>query len=273
MSTYKIISTDLDGTLFDEKGRISPENDAAIKELTARGVLVVPNSGRCMIEMPSLIKDHPLFRYLIQSDGAVIYDKETGKRLERCMPKGVTDVVFEILKDYRCSISVRQNGLCYVRDTAHNDADYAANKVDDGWRDYFYKIATPTDFSRFDHPDTAVEMLCVFFADMQERAACTKRLEALDTVQVASTAANNIEIFSVDAGKGKALLALAASLGINGKDTIGVGDSTNDSDMILRAGKGLVMENACPELKALGGTVICHHRDHAMRYILEHFIK
>ena len=273
MNTYKIISTDLDGTLFDEKGHISAENEAAIRELTARGVLVVPNSGRCMAEMPAIIKDHPLFRYLIQSDGAVVYDKQTGKRLMHCMPKSVTDVVFEILTDYRCSVSVRQNGLCYVRDTAHNDADYAANKVADGWRDYFYTIATPTDFSLFTQPDTAVEMICVFFADMEERAACTKQLQALGTVQVASTASNNIEIFSVDAAKGKALLALAASLGIDSKDTIGVGDSTNDSDMILRAGLGLVMENACPELKALGGTVICHHRDHAMRYILEHFIK
>ncbi|MBQ4273376.1 MAG: HAD hydrolase family protein, partial [Clostridia bacterium] len=52
MSSYKIISTDLDGTLFDEHGRISPENEAAIKELCARGVLVVPNSGRCLSEMP-----------------------------------------------------------------------------------------------------------------------------------------------------------------------------------------------------------------------------
>lgn len=273
MSTYKIIATDLDGTLFNEHKEISAENEAAIKELHARGVLVVPNSGRCMIEMPPLIKNHPYFRYLIQSDGAVVYDKKTGKRLTHCMQKDVSDKVLAILKDYRSSISIRQNGLCYVKDSAHNDADYKANNVNDGWRDYFYKVATPTDFSFFERPDTEIEMICVFFADMEERAACSARLLALGTVQIASTAENNIEIFSVDAGKGKALLTLAASLGIDGKDTVGVGDSTNDSDMILRAGLGLVMENACDELKALGGTVICHHRDHVMRYILEHYIK
>ncbi|MBE6604170.1 MAG: HAD family phosphatase [Ruminococcaceae bacterium] len=273
MSTYKIISTDLDGTLFNEHGVISPENEAAIKELHERGVLVVPNSGRCLSEMPAIITDHALFRYLIQSDGAVVYDKQTEKRLTRCLPKAVSDAVFEILKDHPASVSVRQDGFCYVRDTAHNDADYIKNGVSRGWRDHFYKTATPTDFSMFDAPDTAIEMFCVFFADMQEREACIQRLLALGTVQVASTDANNIEVFSVHAGKGKALLALAESLGIDKKDTIGVGDSTNDSDMILRAGTGLVMENACPELKALGDTVICHHRDHAMRYILEHYIK
>ncbi|MBQ2757302.1 MAG: HAD family phosphatase [Clostridia bacterium] len=273
MSSYKIISTDLDGTLFDEHGRISPENEAAIRELCARGVLVVPNSGRCLSEMPAIITDHPLFRYLIQSDGAVVYDKKTSRRLTRCLPKSVSDAVFEMLKDYRVSVSVRQDGFCYVRDTAHNDTDYTANGVSRGWQEHFYKTATPIDFSLFDAPDTAVEMFCVFFADMAEREACIARLLALGTVQVASTDKNNIEVFSIDAGKGKALLALAESLGIDKKDTIGVGDSTNDSDMILRAGTGLVMENACPELKALGGTVICHHRDHAMRYILEHYIK
>lgn len=273
MSTYKIISTDLDGTLFDEHGGISPENEAAIRELHERGVLVVPNSGRCLLEMPDIITKHTLFRYLIQSDGAVVYDRKTGKRLTRCLPKEVSDTIFEILKDYRVSVSVRQDGFCYVRNTAHNDADYVANGVSLGWQKHFYKTATPTDFSMFDAPDTAIEMFCVFFADMQEREACIARLLGLGTVQVASTDTNNIEVFSIHAGKGKALLTLAQSLGIDQKDTIGVGDSTNDSDMILRAGTGLVMENACPELKALGGTVICHHRDHAMRYILEHYIK
>ncbi|MBQ9801567.1 MAG: HAD family phosphatase [Clostridia bacterium] len=273
MQAYKILSTDLDGTLFNERGTISAENNAAIKEMTERGVLVVPNSGRTLAEMPREIKEHPHFRYLIHSDGATVYDKETGERIKLCMPKAVSDKVFDILARYRVSVSVRQSGICYVKPEAHNDADYAAHGVSNGWRDYFYEIATPTPFDFFREPDTAVEMFCAFFADMEERAACTAQLLETGEVQVASTAPNNIEVFWKHAGKGSAILALAARCGIDPAATIAVGDSTNDSDMIVKAGLGLAMENACDELKALADTVICHHRDHAMVYILEHYLK
>ena len=44
MNRYKIIATDLDGTLFDSQKRVSPENRAAIREITKRGIAVVPSS-------------------------------------------------------------------------------------------------------------------------------------------------------------------------------------------------------------------------------------
>ena len=114
-------------------------------------------------------------------------------------------------------------------------------------------------------------MICPFFASANERTKAAKRLAGLEGVRIASSADENLEIYSKNAGKGNALLHLAAQLGIDPAQTIAVGDSENDSDMIKKAGLGLAMENACPELKTLAGAVVCHNTEHVVDYILKHY--
>jgi len=49
---YKIVASDLDGTLLDSHGNISVENFEAIKQIADKGVYFVPASGRTLKEMP-----------------------------------------------------------------------------------------------------------------------------------------------------------------------------------------------------------------------------
>ena len=52
MINYKIIASDLDGTLLDSNGQISAENISAIRDIAKRGVFFVPASGRTYSEIP-----------------------------------------------------------------------------------------------------------------------------------------------------------------------------------------------------------------------------
>jgi len=90
---------------------------------------------------------------------------------------------------------------------------------------------------------------------------------------VAQSHKYNLEVFGKNAGKGNAGLKLAEILGIDKKDTIAVGDSTNDYTMIKAAGLGLAMENAVDELKAVADTIICNNDRHSAKYILDNYIK
>ena len=55
---YKVVCSDLDGTLLDSESRLSEENSEAISELAKRGILFVPTTGRTMLELPDEIKNH-----------------------------------------------------------------------------------------------------------------------------------------------------------------------------------------------------------------------
>ena len=47
----KLISLDLDGTLLDSKKRLSSRNEKALKDCIARGIHIVPTTGRTVDEI------------------------------------------------------------------------------------------------------------------------------------------------------------------------------------------------------------------------------
>jgi hydroxymethylpyrimidine pyrophosphatase-like HAD family hydrolase len=55
--------------------------------------------------------------------------------------------------------------------------------------------------------------------------------------------------------KAKSMNLILKTLGIGREDSIAIGDSINDLDMIRSAGLGVAMGNACAELKAAAGAV------------------
>lgn len=272
MQDYKILSCDLDGTLFAGGTNVSAENDRAMRDLADRGIVFVINTGRTYTEIPEAVRNHPAVCYIICSNGAAIYDKKNGTRTPLCMTKDTSNRVLDILFDYDVSVSLRREGVCYVDPKAHNDAHYAEHRASAAWREFFYAASVPRPhFGEFCREADEVEMTCAFFASDKERTEAAERLSHLEGVQLASTDPANLEVFSSCAGKGSALLHLAGMLGMTAADAVAVGDTANDSDMILKAGLGLAVGNAWPELKKQANAIICTNKEHIVPYIAEHY--
>jgi Cof subfamily protein (haloacid dehalogenase superfamily) len=272
MLQYQIVSTDLDGTLLLEDGSISPQNQAAMAALSAAGVFVVPNTGRTLEEIPHVVRENPEVRYIIHSDGAVIYDKQTGKRDLACVSGADCRRVLDILRRYPCSFSMRSGGAGFVRASEHNEADYISYHVDRSYRDFLYRYSHPVeDFDAFCDRIDEIEMICTFFRTEEDASACYRELAATGLLQLIASGLQ-LEVFAADAGKGNALLRLARSLGMAAEATVAVGDGTNDSDAIRCAGLGLAMANAVPTLKAEADAVICHVTEHAIDHIAKRYI-
>ena len=275
MGGYRIIASDLDGTLLNSGVEVSPENRRAMSEMAARGVYFVPTSGRTLTEIPLSIREDPSVRFCIYSDGAGIYDRQEKRHIcTAYMSLEESFFLLDTLEEYGTVLTVRHKGVSYVDVTRNNDAEYKKHRLSDKYRDFIYETNTPVaDYRGFCRSLGELEMICAFFANDAELQACKRRLEATGRYMTGSSERTNLEVFSVAAGKGKALLRLARHLGIEPAATIGVGDSTNDSNLIELAGLGLAVGNAYDELKSIADAVICSNDEHAMQYILEHYIK
>ena len=271
---YKIISFDLDGTLFGPDMEISRENSRALAELVSRGVTVIANTGRTYWELPETARNESAFRYYSYSNGAVLYDKKTDTVLRSaCMPNTLTSPIFDLLRTYRVSICVHAHGNGHLDINGHNEENYISHRVPEGFRImYFSCIKATPEFERFLYETDAFESIVAFFADESERLECIEKLREIDGIFVVSTAATNIEIVSKKAGKGHGLHALCDRLGIDRAATIAVGDSVNDVDHILSAGLGLAMENAVPAAKEAAAAVVCRNTEPVAQYILDHYI-
>lgn len=272
MCKYKLISVDLDGTLLNSDKQVSEENRRAIREYTARGGLVVPNSGRSLHEMAEDVRSLCGVRYFICSDGADIYDKEADAHISLTMNRAQTAEVFKTVGEYETYLVVHYAGSAYIDADRADDAAMRQYGIDDGFRAQLMTTTEPhAAFESFCHSMEQTEMICVFFKRREELLECRARLTARGFV-AASTAANNIEVFSAQAGKGNAICALAERLGIRKEEIIAAGDGENDASMFSAAGLKLAVENANDLLKAQADAVICKNDEHIMPYILEKYI-
>lgn len=270
MQKYNIIAVDLDGTLLNTDMTVSAENKAAIGELAARGIYVVPATGRTLSEIPPFVRDDENVRYIIHSNGSVVYDKATGSRTCTCMPRTLSAQLLAMFRTYATSLCVHADGKAYVKAAEHNEEGYLRYRVHPNHRRLYYAACEPVEnFDAFCDALDEVEMFVVFFAEDDELEACRTALLATGKVQVVSSAPHNIEVYAAGAGKGNAVLRLAEKLGIDKAATMAVGDSTNDSDMVKKAGLGVAMANACDELQAIADTIACHNDEHILPYLIK----
>ena len=272
MTRYKLIASDLDGTLLNTREEVSTENLAAIKDLAEQGIFFVPATGRASAEVAAVLRESPYIRYLICSNGAVIWDKETDERIYTSIGKPLAAEIFEIIRPYEAHISIRYNGRCHVD---------AKEQTDEAFE--YYNVFLPhrrvirdfgvlaEDFENYRYTLEPIEVISLFFHDDDELEECRARLLATNQLLVVEGSDHNLEIFHKEAGKGNALKCLAERLGIDLKETISVGDSGNDIPITKVAGLGLAVENASAPLKAVADEVICTNDQHAIRYIKEHY--
>ena len=271
---YKIVASDLDGTLLNKEQNVSKENFCAISEIKRLGVEFVPTTGRSMNEVdPSLI-NCPDIRYIITSNGAVAFDKNIGKTIiTHYISKDIVSLVLETVRPYNVFIVAKECGKSYFDKNKYNPE--FLNKC--GIDEYFGFIISQhaealENFESYLLSSDEMEMIALFFELNDGASSCKQIFEDSGRLCAAHSSANYLEVYSSDAGKGKTLLAFANMLGVDIADVIAIGDSKNDSSMIEVAGLGLAVANACDSLKELAEQTICDNSEHIAKYVLDNFI-
>lgn len=273
MKNYKIVASDLDGTLFTSQVEVSPENNAAIKKLHEKGIYFAPSSGRTLCEIPKELTENPYIRFIIFSNGSTIYDKETGKNLLNCIDKEDADRAFDIIEKFETHITLRQAGQNYGDINTADDESCKYLNVQTGHRGLLNTYGKfLNNFKEFCRTADNIEMISVFFHDDNDRIKCKELLEEQCNFMIASAMPHNLEICSASAGKGNAILKLCEYLGVEIGDTIAVGDSENDIPAVETAGLGLAMANACDALKEVADEIVCDNDSHVVEYILNNYI-
>jgi len=237
-------------------------------------VHVVPSSGRTLGEIPACVRDIPDVRYIIHSDGAVIYDKKAGRPLDaRCMTGENLRRMLDIFYSYEALLTVRAGGVLYVAAEEQTQEIYDSYRMIRAYQTAMLTLAVPkANFKEFCYSLPAIEMVCTFFRRDDELAACRERFLSDGNYGVAASTPTNLEVFDREAGKGNALLRFASLMGASPDATVAVGDSENDLDNLRHAGLALAMENALPAVKAAAHRTVCHNDEHVMAYIEKNII-
>ena len=126
-----LAALDLDGTLLNHEGQVTPRTRAALQAASDRGVVIVPTTGRPLGNLPPVVAQLPGVRYAITSNGAAVWDlgsdplgavysryanaaeRQTSEPiclLRRLMPVETAREVFGIFMEYNGGMSVFSDG-------------------------------------------------------------------------------------------------------------------------------------------------------------------
>ncbi|CAG7604703.1 5-amino-6-(5-phospho-D-ribitylamino)uracil phosphatase YcsE [Paenibacillus solanacearum] len=254
-----LLVTDMDGTLLDRDKKISPENREAIARFVAQGGLFTIATGRIAASARSYVEQLPVGVPAILYNGAVIYDFDRNERTwTRALPESALEVVERTVRRFPgIGVEIYEAAKEYPTIAQENEMTAQHQQIE----------SMP--FQKADRPGLVAQpWIKVLFAwepaRIDEVAAAVEELTGNADVLWVRSDDKYIELLSTGASKGHALERLMQQLGISRDCCLAMGDHLNDLEMIRRAGVGVAVANAHPEL--LGAAVHCckHHQDHAV---------
>jgi len=237
----KLWALDLDGTLLQPDGSISPQDRAAVAAALSRGERVVIATGRAFAGSIGIAGELGLHGPMIVTTGGQIIDIDSEAPLD----------------ERRLNLAAARGVLGFCRDRS-----FSAGAFRDLGRDVRWVVA-PREWGRAPVTDPALPEA---LTEDPEQVVVLGEEAVLSVIRtfpdlhvlplpdpIRPRAAH---VLHPEATKGQALLRLAARLGLHAADVAAVGDSANDLSMLQAAGHGFAMAGSAPYVVAAARTVV-----------------
>lgn len=238
---YKIVASDLDGTLLTPDHKLAPYTKEVLKRLHQEGRDFIFATGRHHIDVAGMREELGIPAYMITSNGARVHNcKGEAIFKQDVTPEVVAGVVAMAKADPELKIHIYQNDQWLL-----NAEDEKLRDFHDTFTYQLFDVETPplngiakVFFTRDDQDhDKLVEWEDKFNAEFGDKA------------NIAFSTPWCLEIMDANVSKGHALEAVAKEKGLTLADCIAFGDGMNDAEMLSMAGKGLVMGTAHEKVK------------------------
>ena len=247
----RMIGLDLDGTLLTRKKELTAGNRAALEKAAENGVYIVPVTGRPLSGIPTQVMELDFIRYAITSNGAVTTDRACGKTIrERCMSRETAEKTLRAAQGERIILEYFTGGYGYHDSVTH---ELLWKKFENTpILRYLEKSRIPVEdlYGRLRESRRGIENLSIMCPTPEVKESILSRVKGIEGIRIIYPWPTDLEITSMDADKGEALLSLAAGLGINREEVMAMGDGNNDLGLMNAAGVSVAMGNSSPEVLA-----------------------
>ncbi|HEY3598145.1 MAG TPA: Cof-type HAD-IIB family hydrolase [Paraburkholderia sp.] len=241
---YKVIATDLDGTLLNADHQLDPFTIETVRRLEARGLHFVIATGRHYGDVAGIRDVLGIRPYLVTSNGARVHaPDDTMIHAQDLLPAAVQRLAQpEITGTHgRVIVSLFADHAWFIdRDAPellqlHRDSGFLYDVVD----------------LRAYHGRGIAKVL--YIGDPSDLAAVAENLEREfgDTLYVTYSLPDCLEVMAPNVSKGRALRFVLERLGVDAARCVAFGDNMNDIDLLETAGHPFMMSNANPDLIAL----------------------
>ncbi|WP_181799364.1 HAD family hydrolase [Kitasatospora acidiphila] len=258
---YRLIATDLDGTLLSPEETVSARTRAAVATATAAGAVHIIVTGRSAAWARPVFDQIGYTGLAVCSQGAQVYDAGAHRLLtSMTLDRRLGALALEKLATEvgRLSVAAGQDGLdgavLAQQDYSLHNPELPVQRVG-GTAEL---LTAPISKLYIQHAELTDDQL----AEVAQRV-----IGSLVTVTVAGP--RIVELLPLGLSKATGLSLAARRLGLRAADTIAFGDMPNDLPMFRWAGRGVAMANAHPELLAVADEVTASNADDGVALVLE----
>jgi len=265
---YKMIFSDIDGTLLDSGHHIGEGTRRAVRALKPQGIPFVLVSARAPYGIVPLQKELRIDGPIVAFGGALVLgaaEPDGSRQALRDLP-----LAPEETKAIHALVASRFPAISF---TAYGADDWFI-AADDEWVLQERGITgTPARLFRFaedEHP-AFYKLMCM--GEPGEIDSLARETSArFPELTIVKSKPTYLEIMARQVSKSAAMRVLMDDYGVGEQETIAIGDNYNDIDMIRFAGLGVAMGNAPDEVKAAADLVAPSNDEEGVREILERYV-
>lgn len=240
---FRAVVSDMDGTLLNANHVIGDFTVSTLEKLAQKGVDIVLATGRGYTDVASILNKMQLEKAaMITSNGAQIHDLQGNLLYSNYLPE---DIAFEIM-----NVEFDTSRIC-LNTYQHND--WFINIDVPQMRKYHQDSGFMYEVVNFkQHYGRDTEKVFFIARDPKDLLPIEQQLRTLfgNYTSITYSTPQCLEIMNKNVSKATALSHLTAERDYNLADCIAFGDGMNDLEMLSEVGKGCVMGNADPRLKA-----------------------
>lgn len=271
--------SDMDGTLLDDRSRVSAESARTISDLSRRGALITVATARTPATVEPLLADTYTAIPAIVMTGASFWDRE---RRCYCEPHFIDWELAEQIRSIAQKHGIRpfvytlgdDNVLNVYKDSPLSELDARFIKERTGLPLKRFIIDSPESISLADK--RTVLMFAAGPRDVIARAAEELRhhvdCSAGNYLDIFDSSVGYLDVYASGINKADAVRRLASELGAD--RVVVFGDNLNDIPMMKVADLAVAVDNALPEVKSIAHRVIGPNTaDSVARFMSDDFFR
>ena len=272
-----MIAIDMDGTLLSPLGQVTPRTKEAIHAALQAGLLVCFATGRNWTESQTVLDAVAHYDTAVFVGGAMVVDTKQRLTLHRTMmdPQLAREIC-SVMEETGHAVLALQD-----RETAGCDylisGEFEMNRETTRWMTLTKaKLQLVPRLSKYDHAHTIRLSIVappeeVLKVKMELERRFAERIFGL-AIAVPHAGVEVYEVFDPAVNKWEGIMHVARRHEILPEQIIAIGDDLNDVPMISRAGLGVAMGNAKPEVKKIAKRVIGSNAEEGLAVFLEELV-
>lgn len=253
---YKLIATDIDGTLINDNHTLGEKNVLALKKALDHGIKVVLCSGRSPSTMQQFEEQIGLLtpgNYGIGFNGSTVYDAHNREIIAgQTIPKDKAIQIIETTKKLsdKVKLSLYTESDLLIAEDGLQDVLEQYNQGSSSLVINYYPEITKEHITK-----DVLNIYLIQYRDILKPIYDAFSKEPISGVTLAFTQKDLLEFMPQSMNKAQGLRALIKHLGLQMDQVVSVGDNYNDIEMIKESGFGVAVSNSVQELKNIADYV------------------